>query len=365
MRIRGWNGLTRSRDSRSLPIITVLIVVLVPLIAFAVIVPNLLARPNAYTETTAPDLYEYQEERRVEVWLSVDGFNPATQVLSYNFNLRPTFPVVGLPVNNTLMVPPGTDIRLMYSNFGPDTEVVLQGGNVYQGLNGRVTATPFPDSDLGTYPFDAYQGTILIRGAIEQSGTEATAIVAGDSQEIRDATEALWGPAQFEYRYPGNTTPPDTFELWIARVARLSLIDPSVEPMDQIQIQDDVVKGFYLLNVALVRDAVTQVIAISLGVLFCILAAIGLILFMATLLGHRPPSLAALVWINSLLFTTIIARTAMPGAPPIGVDLDLRTYFPALIVLAGSSIGTSCLWIARRSAISGRVAEPFDEPRPL
>lgn len=353
LRLGARDHLSRILTSRKFAIAVVLIGVLIPLAILAVLVPRLVEDRQAFTESTAPDLYEYQEERRIEVWLSVDDFNPSTQTLSYNFNLRPAFPLVGIPANNTLLVPPGTDLRLEYSNFGFNTESLLEGGGVYQGLSGRITAAPFEDSDLFSFPFDAYRGIIVIRGWIENSGQESMESVSQESREIRDATEELWGPAELEYRYPGSTTPPDTFDLWVARVSRLSLVDPSINPMDRELIQDDVTKGFYVLNAILFRDSVTQVIAIGLGILFWVLAAIGLILFLVTLLGHRPPSLAALVWINSLIFTTIIARTAMPGSPPIGVDLDLRTYFPALIILTIASLGMSWLWIARRNSIPG------------
>lgn len=330
----------------------VLALVFVPLGAYASMIPSMLGQSNAYTETTAPDLYSYQDERRVEVWLEVNEFDARTEALQYRFWLRPDFPVVGWPLNNSLIVPPGTNLRVTYSNFGSATETFMPGGYTYPGIEGRIVTEPFSDSSIQQYPYDAYRGNILIRGWIEDAGSGTQSVVADAAEEIQQASDQVWGPMQLEYRYPGQAAPPETFSLIISRTPRLALIDPTIDPFDQIQIQDDVNKGFYALNVVLVRNSVTQVIALSLGILFIVLGGVGVVLFVVILAGHRPPSLLALIWINSLIFTTIIARAALPGNPPIGIDLDLRTYFPALLMLVLASVGMAILWIKRQDAVS-------------
>ena len=326
--------------------------VFVPLGAYAMLVPSMLGQPNAYTETTSPDLYSYQEERRVEVWLEVNDFDAQTEALQYRFALRPAFPFVGLPLSNSLIVPPGTNLRVTHSNFGNNTEKLMLGGYTYPSIEGRIATEPFPDASLQNYPFDAYRGQMLIRGWIEDAGAQTDEIVAGSSDEVIQQAAAVWGPMQLEYRYPGQVAPPETFSLAISRTPRMALIDDSVDAFDQAQIQDDVERGFYALNILLIRDEVTQTIALSLGILFLSLAGVSVVLFLTILAGHKPTSLLALIWVNSLIFTTIVARGALPGDPPIGIRLDIQTYFPSLLLLTVSAVGTAVLWIVRRDAIS-------------
>jgi hypothetical protein len=308
--------------------------------AYVVLVPWLAADSHYITESTSPEEYTYRDDSGIRVWTDITAFNPRTQQLDYAMRLEPTTPLVGINVGNTFGLVPGKSLLLRLNDFEGRTTRQFPDSDLYQGIQGTIRTTSFEGLGLDTYPNDAYLGDIFLKGDF----VESFDVASGQQPEVT-------GAPNFEYRYRADLSPPATFSMILSRQARLAYVDSTVDPFSKELIQDDVDKGFFTMAVVLERSNITKLVVGLLVVVFVVLAALALLLFMFVLVGHRPPSLSALVWANTLVFTLIVSRFALPGDPPIGIDLDVRVYFPALLVAAGSAFGLVVLWLRRNTAV--------------
>ena len=82
--------------------------------------------------------------------------------------------------------------------------------------------------------------------------------------------------------------------------------------------------------------------------LVMLLVAVGSLLVVISIhRKHRPPSLAALLWIATGLFASLHIRSVLPGAPPIGVKLDNFVTYPSIFLMFASMVIATLYWTNR------------------
>jgi hypothetical protein len=79
-----------------------------------------------------------------------------------------------------------------------------------------------------------------------------------------------------------------------------------------------------------------------------ILAAIcAITITLAVMSGARPPALEGLAFLAALLFAVQPLRSALPDAPPVGMDLDVRIFYPCILAILVSLAVQVGLWVRR------------------
>lgn len=63
--------------------------------------------------------------------------------------------------------------------------------------------------------------------------------------------------------------------------------------------------------------------------------------------GSRPPSLAALGWLATLLFALIEVRQSLPTNPPLGIRLDTLVFFPVMVLVTSLIAVVTFAWLRR------------------
>jgi hypothetical protein len=79
-----------------------------------------------------------------------------------------------------------------------------------------------------------------------------------------------------------------------------------------------------------------------------ILAAVcAITITLAVMSGARPPALGGLAFLAGLLFAVQPLRSALPDAPPVGMDLDVRIFYPCILAILVSLAVQVGLWVRR------------------
>jgi hypothetical protein len=153
------------------------------------------------------------------------------------------------------------------------------------------------DAGASTYPFDKYNGEFLL--------------------EVTAAAPATGSPP------PSGTAPPAGQEIPVALTFFGGIAGYSVDATHNATKDATVVD----LAVSVARAPVTKLFAIGVLVLQIIIAIGALSMGITVFLGRRKAELAMLTWCAALLFAITPLRNAMPGAPPIGILVDVLVYF--------------------------------------
>jgi hypothetical protein len=67
---------------------------------------------------------------------------------------------------------------------------------------------------------------------------------------------------------------------------------------------------------------------------------------------HRRVEPPLLTWLAALLFALIPLRNAMPGAPPIGAQVDMIVFFWVIAVITLSLLVVLAMWLRRPARAS-------------
>ena len=112
-------------------------------------------------------------------------------------------------------------------------------------------------------------------------------------------------------------------------------------------IQEDADYGYSRVSGMIERTGVVQIFTwVVIGMI--ILAAIcAITLTLAVMSGARPPALEGLAFLAALLFAVQPLRNALPDAPPVGMDLDVRIFYPCIIAILVSLAIHVGLWVRR------------------
>jgi len=190
-----------------------------------------------------------------------------------------------------------------------------------------------PQNSSASYPIDKYCFDILVNTYDEK-------IDASGVRTILDTAPITW-----LYHY-GNGL--DGYQISLKRVPYFEV---SGETCDATKppctIQEDAEYGYSRVIGMVERTSVVQIFTwVVIGMI--ILAAIcAITLTLAVISGARPPALEGLAFLAALLFAVQPLRSALPDAPPVGMDLDVRIFYPCILAILVSLAVQVGLWVRR------------------
>jgi hypothetical protein len=229
------------------------------------------------------------------------------------------------------------------------------------------------DLTLGVYPSGIYGGSVA-NGALASKSLS----VQGDSvgqNSWRIPSNTLTGgktvSLALENERPYQTFPFDSYVTsWTSlvedsvlaeRVVTTGTVASAVIPgfdMDfsrtdfeaDVTLPGDLVvneRGRFGIQVLITRS-MTTILETGLLLLAVLVGAVAALYMTARIQqGKRPPSLAALGWLATLLFALIEVRRALPTDPPLGIYMDRWLFLPVMILLLGLIVVVAVEWIRR------------------
>jgi hypothetical protein len=309
-------------------------------VIYAVLVPWLLQDSHMSSSTNDASSYELNHPDVVNVVSSIENFETKSMRIDYQMTFAPgPDSEIGSFLGTTTVVAQGKDFVVYIDDLKSRVEHQFRGLSMNGSIHGSVNAKPFYQADISHYPFDAYHGEILVRSKF---------VTDWNVSPYQLNPEAA---PQLIHQYAYGVNPPEGFRTSFIRVSRASIFEDS-KKFDHTEIQDDITRGFYYTTVLVERNNIVKFVVVLMAIFFLIIPVVSLLLLYFVHNNHRPPTLSALVWSNSLIFTLIATRFALPQNPPIGINLDKYLIFPAIIMTTIASLGHVIFWIRKENFIA-------------
>jgi len=184
-----------------------------------------------------------------------------------------------------------------------------------------------------SYPTDRYCFNVLVNTydeKVDDAGVRTTLDVA---------------PITWLYHY-GNGL--DGYQISLKRIPYYEVTGETCDAAEPpCTIQEDADYGYSRVIGMIERTGVVQIFTwVVIGMI--ILAAVcAITLTLAVMSGARPPALEGLAFLAALLFAVQPLRSALPDAPPVGMDLDVRIFYPCILAILVSLAVQVGLWVRR------------------
>jgi len=180
------------------------------------------------------------------------------------------------------------------------------------------------------YPSDRYCFDVLINLYDESV----------DAAGVRKPLETY--PTTWLYHYGSGI---DGYQITLTRLPYYD--DPCDPEVYSCSISSDAEVGYSRVTGMIERTGVVQIFTwVVIGMI--ILAAIcAITITLAVMSGARPPALEGLAFLAALLFAVQPLRSALPDAPPVGMDLDVRIFYPCILAILVSLAVQVGLWVRR------------------
>jgi hypothetical protein len=180
------------------------------------------------------------------------------------------------------------------------------------------------------YPSDRYCFDVLINLYDESV----------DAAGVRTTLETY--PTTWLYHYGSGI---DGYQITLTRLPYYE--DPCDPAVYSCSISSDAEVGLSRVTGMIERTGVVQIFTwVVIGMI--ILAAIcAITITLAVMSGARPPALEGLAFLAALLFAVQPLRSALPDAPPVGMDLDVRIFYPCILAILVSLAVQVGLWVRR------------------
>jgi len=180
------------------------------------------------------------------------------------------------------------------------------------------------------YPSDRYCFDVLINLYDESV----------DAAGVRTTLETY--PTTWLYHYGSGI---DGYQITLTRLPYYP--DPCDSEVYSCSISSDAEVGLSRVTGMIERTGVVQIFTwVVIGMI--ILAAIcAITITLAVMSGARPPALEGLAFLAALLFAVQPLRSALPDAPPVGMDLDVRIFYPCILAILVSLAVQVGLWVRR------------------
>lgn len=184
-----------------------------------------------------------------------------------------------------------------------------------------------------SYPTDRYCFDVLVNTydeKVDDAGVRTTLDVA---------------PITWLYHY-GNGL--DGYQISLKRIPYYEVTGETCDAAEPpCTIQEDADYGYSRVIGMIERTGVVQIFTwVVIGMI--ILAAVcAITLTLAVMSGARPPALEGLAFLAALLFAVQPLRSALPDAPPVGMDLDVRIFYPCILAILVSLAVQVGLWVRR------------------
>ena len=180
------------------------------------------------------------------------------------------------------------------------------------------------------YPSDRYCFDVLINLYDESV----------DAAGVRTTLKTY--PTTWLYHYGSGI---DGYQITLTRLPYYD--DPCDPEVNTCSISSDAEVGYSRVTGMIERTGVVQIFTwVVIGMI--ILAAIcAITITLAVMSGARPPALEGLAFLAALLFAVQPLRSALPDAPPVGMDLDVRIFYPCILAILVSLAVQVGLWVRR------------------
>jgi hypothetical protein len=180
------------------------------------------------------------------------------------------------------------------------------------------------------YPSDRYCFDVLINLYDESV----------DAAGVRTTLKTY--PTTWLYHYGSGI---DGYQMTLTRLPYYA--DPCDPGVYSCSISSDAEVGLSRVTGMIERTGVVQIFTwVVIGMI--ILAAIcAITITLAVMSGARPPALEGLAFLAALLFAVQPLRSALPDAPPVGMDLDVRIFYPCILAILVSLAVQVGLWVRR------------------
>jgi len=112
-------------------------------------------------------------------------------------------------------------------------------------------------------------------------------------------------------------------------------------------IEDDAYSGYSRVQGMIERAQVSQIFTWFVLWMIILAAVCAVAMTIAVVTGSRPPALEGLAFLAALLFAVQPLRGALPDAPPIGIDLDVRVFYICILAILACLAINVATWIRR------------------
>ena len=197
------------------------------------------------------------------------------------------------------------------------TEIVLPAGEIPRGS----TVYPPVDGDYANYPLDRYQADLFVRAKDATTNQQIPVFLKADQGIYNWSTDLV---------LPVNPT--------VARVPGLNG------------------EGLVLMDM---KRSTTLII--FLGLIGALVAGVtGIALYLAGMIFtfRRVPNLTMLAWMTTALFSFLVLRNSLPGAPPLGAAIDVFLFFWAILGLMSAMLMVAIAWSREQKAVLLEDARP-------
>ena len=121
----------------------------------------------------------------------------------------------------------------------------------------------------------------------------------------------------------------------------------AIENGSPCTIEDDAYSGYSRVQGMIERAQVSQIFTWFVLGMIILAAVCAVAMTIAVVTGSRPPALEGLAFLAALLFAVQPLRGALPDAPPIGIDLDVRVFYICILAILACLAINVATWIRR------------------
>ncbi len=285
-------------------------------------------RVTVESNTFNLDNFESIPDQVIEIWPEFRNVDIGKRVVDYSIYIEPL--TYGTQIGNSFAVK--KNFTIWGDSTNGENQHVHLAGYAYGGFDGQSTLAPA--KDINTYPFDEYFTQFGFYGYDFSGQQDSAEYEIGETKPLN---------IDLQYRL-GNVI--ENFQTHIARISYSTEIKNS-DPALQATLQREINDGYAMLEVVFTRDHVTRILAGFITLFISVIPVVAYFLYRSIRTKRRPPNVTALVWVNALTFTTVLARGILPGNPPIGIYLDIFILFPSIIATSIFSMLMTKQWLQR------------------
>ena len=121
----------------------------------------------------------------------------------------------------------------------------------------------------------------------------------------------------------------------------------AVENKSSCTVKDDAFTGYSRVQGMIERAEVSKIFTWFVVGMIILAAVCAVAMTIAVVTGSRPAALEGLAFLAALLFAVQPLRGALPDAPPIGIDLDVRVFYICILAILACLAINVGIWIRR------------------
>jgi hypothetical protein len=189
-----------------------------------------------------------------------------------------------------------------------------------------------------SYPIDAYCFDIFVNtwAAADPSAAAEDEVDAPPITWLTNASNGIDG-----YKITLRRTP------YFYDVSQDACQEWAVANEYPCSIEEDANMGYSRIQGRIERAEVSQIFTWFVLGMIVLAAVCAVAMTIAVVTGARPPALEGLAFLAALLFAVQPLRGALPDAPPIGIDLDVRVFYICILAVLVCLAINVAIWIRR------------------